>query len=61
MHSPDALAAAKRLFDVGRTSAVRRTFARERWEQLRLLRLPNTTAARTAAFQRSLPRFGTRV
>ena len=35
--SPDALAAAKRLFDDTWTASVRRTFARERAEQLLLL------------------------
>jgi enoyl-CoA hydratase/carnithine racemase len=35
---PEAVAAAKRLFDRRWSSGDRRTFAAERWEQLRLLR-----------------------
>jgi enoyl-CoA hydratase/carnithine racemase len=48
--SPDALAAAKRLFERSWSSGPRATFGRERREQLRLLRLPNTARARRAAF-----------
>lgn len=48
--SPDALAAAKRLFERSWSSGPRSTFGRERREQLRLLRLPNTARARKAAF-----------
>ncbi|GAA1151282.1 crotonase/enoyl-CoA hydratase family protein [Ornithinicoccus hortensis] len=58
--SPDAVAAAKRLFERTWTSGPRRTFARERLEQLRLLGLPNTARARKAAFSREAPRFGPR-
>lgn len=58
--SPDALAAAKRLFDSTRTSSARRTFARERAEQLWLLLARNTRAARSAAMHRSTPKFGPR-
>ncbi len=47
--SPDALAAAKRLFERSWHARPRRTFGRERREQLRLLLLPNTTRARQAA------------
>ena len=55
--SPDAVAATKRLF--GRTWAAndRRTFARERLEQARLLATRNTTIAREAAMARLAPVF----
>ena len=54
---PDAVAATKRLF--GRTWSAndRRTFARERLEQARLLATQNTTIAREAAMQRLAPVF----
>ncbi|WIM92532.1 crotonase/enoyl-CoA hydratase family protein [Actinoplanes oblitus] len=55
--SPDALAAAKRLIDGALTSSARRTFARERWEQLRLLRLPNTGVLRRAVLKKETPAF----
>ncbi|GAB1640166.1 crotonase/enoyl-CoA hydratase family protein [Krasilnikovia sp. MM14-A1259] len=55
--SPDAIAAAKRLLDGALTASARRTFARERREQLRLLRLPNTRIARGSAFTKSTPEF----
>jgi enoyl-CoA hydratase/carnithine racemase len=58
--SPDAVAAAKRLFETTWTSGPRRTFARERRAQLRLLGLPNTARARKAAFAPEAPRFGPR-
>lgn len=58
--SPDALAAAKRLFDGTWTASPRRTFARERAEQLRLLFAANTKAAREAAFRKAAPAFGRR-
>ena len=58
--SPDAIAAAKRLFEGSWTSNARRTFARERGEQLALLRTPNTRAARTAAFRHETPVFAPR-
>lgn len=48
--SPDALAAAKQLFETSWNSGPRATFSRERRAQLRLLRLPNTRRARKAAF-----------
>ena len=60
MRSPDALAAAKRLFDGSWTSSPRRTFARERLEQLRLLVSANTKVAREAAFKRVPPVYGPR-
>jgi enoyl-CoA hydratase/carnithine racemase len=55
--SPDALAAAKRLIDGALTSSARRTFARERWEQVRLLRLPNTGILRRAVLKKQTPEF----
>jgi enoyl-CoA hydratase/carnithine racemase len=58
--SPDALAAAKRLFDDSWTSSPRRTFARERIEQLFLLFAANTRTAREAAFGKASPVFGPR-
>lgn len=58
--SPDALAAAKRLFNETWTASPRRTFARERAEQLRLLFAANTKAAREAAFRKAAPVFGRR-
>ncbi len=58
--SPDALAAAKRLFNETWTASARRTFARERVEQLFLLFNANTKAAREAAFKKVAPSFGPR-
>lgn len=55
--SPDAVAAAKRLFGSTWTSGPRRTFGRERVEQLLLLMLRNTAAARNAAFKQETPHF----
>ncbi len=60
LRSPDALAAAKRLFDGTWTSSARHTFARERAEQLFLLFAANTKAARKAAFAKVPPSFGPR-
>ena len=58
--SPDQLAAAKRLFNESWTSSPRRTFARERIEQLFLLFNANTKAAREAALKKVAPQFGPR-
>jgi enoyl-CoA hydratase/carnithine racemase len=58
--SPDAVAAAKRLFDGTWTATPRRTFARERAEQLALLLNANTKIAREAAFRREPPVFTSR-
>ncbi|WP_353354477.1 crotonase/enoyl-CoA hydratase family protein [Intrasporangium sp. DVR] len=59
--SPDAVAAAKRLFDGTWSTGPRRTFARERAEQLRLLmRTPNTRRAQRAAFAKETADFGPR-
>ncbi|BCY10665.1 crotonase/enoyl-CoA hydratase family protein [Actinoplanes sp. L3-i22] len=55
--SPDALAAAKRLIDGALTGSARRTFGRERREQLRLLRLPNTGILRRAVLKKETPAF----
>lgn len=55
--SPDQLAAAKRLFNDTWTASVRRTFSRERIEQLFLLASANTKAAREAAFKKTAPVF----
>lgn len=59
--SPDSVAAAKRLFEGTWHSRPRRTFARERAEQLALLlRTPNTKRAQRAAFAKEDPSFGPR-
>ncbi|MGL4743522.1 MAG: crotonase/enoyl-CoA hydratase family protein [Dermatophilaceae bacterium] len=58
--SPDAVAATKALFERTWTSGPRRTFARERLAQARLLALRNTSAARDAALARRDPQFGPR-
>ena len=58
--SPDSVAAAKRLFNRTWSSSPRTTFARERAEQLLLLTLRNTAAARDAAFKKVAPVFGPR-
>lgn len=59
--SPDAVAAAKRLFERTWSAGPRRTFARERAEQLRLLlRTPNTRRAQQAAFARETAEFAPR-
>lgn len=55
--SPDAVAAAKRLLDGAVTASARRTFARERREQLRLLLLPNTRITQRAAMKKATPEF----
>lgn len=58
--SPDAVAAAKRLFERTWHAGPRRTFARERLEQAFLLASANAKAARQAAFTRSEPVYGPR-
>jgi len=58
--SPDAIAAAKRLINGAITGSARRTFARERREQLRLLALPNTAILRKAVMAKATPAFGKR-
>lgn len=59
--SPDSVAAAKRLFNQTWTASPRATFARERAEQIVLLALANTAAARDAAFKKTVPSFGPRL
>lgn len=58
--SPDSVAAAKRLFNRTWTAGPRATFAQERAEQLVLLAIANTKAAREAAFKKVSPVFGPR-
>jgi enoyl-CoA hydratase/carnithine racemase len=57
LKSPDAVAAAKRLFDSTWSSSPRRTFARERMTQLGLLRGANFKIAQKAAFKRERPAY----
>lgn len=58
--SPDSVAGAKRLFNQTWNASPRATFTRERREQLLLLALANTKAARTAAFKKVPAAFGPR-
>lgn len=58
--SPDALAAAKRLFTRTWTASPRRTFARERLEQAFLLIARNTAIARRAALDKTAPAYRSR-
>ena len=58
--SPDQLAATKRLFNDTWTASPRRTFARERIEQVLLLAARNTKVAREAAFAKTTPKYGAR-
>lgn len=58
--SPDALVAAKRLFDTTWRSSPRHTFARERWEQTKLLLGKNSQIARVAGLKREDPVFQAR-
>lgn len=55
--SPDQLAAAKRLFNDTWYGPIKRTFSRERIEQVRLLLGENTKIAREAAFKREKPTY----
>lgn len=55
--SPDALAAAKRLFNAASTASARHTFARERIEQVKLLTGRNAAIARKAGLARQAPEF----
>lgn len=57
LRSPDALVAAKRLFDRTWRSPARHTFARERWEQAKLLLGTNAKVARVAGLKREAPAF----
>lgn len=58
--SPDALGAAKRLFNDTWTASPRKVFSRERIEQAYLLAARNTKAAREAAFKKAEPSYGPR-
>ncbi|MGL4744119.1 MAG: crotonase/enoyl-CoA hydratase family protein, partial [Dermatophilaceae bacterium] len=58
--SPDAVAATKALFERTWSSGPRRTFARERFAQARLLAGANAAVARKAALARRQPQFGPR-
>lgn len=58
--SPDAVAETKAAFERTWSSGARRTFARERLAQARLLAAGNTRIAREAALERRTPRFGPR-
>ncbi|HNM96932.1 MAG TPA: crotonase/enoyl-CoA hydratase family protein [Marmoricola sp.] len=58
--SPDALAAAKRLFNDTWQASPRRVFARERIEQVPLLFAANTKALRKAVAAKAAPVFGPR-
>ncbi|TWP36088.1 crotonase/enoyl-CoA hydratase family protein [Leekyejoonella antrihumi] len=60
LRSPDAVAAAKRLFNSRWNSSPRRTFARERLEQVFLLASRNAKVARTAGLKKQVPVFGPR-
>lgn len=55
--SPDALAAGKRLFNEGWNASPRRTFSKERMEQLPLLFAANTKIMREAAMKKVAPAF----
>jgi enoyl-CoA hydratase/carnithine racemase len=61
LRSPDSVAATKRLFNRTWNSSPRATFARERAEQVVLLAVANTRAARNAAFKKVVPEFGPRL
>ncbi len=60
LRSPDAVAATKRLFEDTWGRGERHTFARERWEQARLLIAGNTKVARTANARKETPQFAPR-
>jgi enoyl-CoA hydratase/carnithine racemase len=55
--SPDTLAAAKRLFERTWSAGPRRTFARERVEQVRMFLAANTAVARKAAIAKAVPEY----
>ncbi len=58
--SPDTVAAGKRLFEDTWGRGARRTFARERIEQVRMLLNPNTRRAQQAGMKREVPSFAPR-
>lgn len=55
--SPDTVAAAKRLFEQTWNAGPRRTFARERVEQVRMFLAANTAVARQAAIAKAAPEY----
>ncbi|MFC6704472.1 crotonase/enoyl-CoA hydratase family protein [Flexivirga alba] len=55
--SPDAVVTAKRIFNTSWRSSPRRTLARERWEQTKLLLGKNSQIARVAGLKREDPVF----
>lgn len=57
LRSPDTVAAAKRLLEATWGAGPRRTFARERVEQVRMFLAANTAVARRAAMDRETPAF----
>jgi len=59
-HSPDAVAAAKRLFKTTRVAPERRALRRERWLQLKLLLGSNQREAMKARMEKRVARFKTR-
>lgn len=61
LRSPDAVAGAKRLFESRWQSSPRRSFARERLEQMVLLGAANTRRVRAAAKSEQPPTFGSRL
>lgn len=58
--SPDAVAATKRIFEDTWPGSARKTFARERIEQARLLMTRNTRIVRSAAAAKETPQFAPR-
>lgn len=58
--SPDQIAAAKRLFNDNWLAGARKTFSRERIEQVILLASANTKTAREAALKKTRPVFSAR-
>ncbi|MEE4638105.1 MAG: crotonase/enoyl-CoA hydratase family protein [Wenzhouxiangella sp.] len=59
-HSPDAVAAAKRLFQQTRVLSERRALRRERWLQLKVLLGSNQREAMKARMEKREPRFKSR-
>ncbi|MFP4336124.1 MAG: crotonase/enoyl-CoA hydratase family protein [Wenzhouxiangella sp.] len=59
-HSPDAVAAAKRLFKQTRVMSERRALRRERWLQLKVLLGSNQREAMKARMEKREPRFKSR-
>ncbi|MEE4295890.1 MAG: hypothetical protein V2J20_04655, partial [Wenzhouxiangella sp.] len=59
-HSPDAVAAAKRLFQQTRVISERRALRRERWLQLKVLLGSNQREAMKARMEKRAPQFKAR-